>query len=123
MGDNLTDDVRIREIEEVIAPKRIIDEIPISAEVSELVVNTRENIRKIIPKLEKSVEQYEKPKIIDSPLFYMQEFKKNLKVFMPGDEYFNMEVVFERSPVNDIFYLVNVFYHSMVNVKNSIEDL
>ena len=48
MGDNLTDDVRIREIEEVIAPKRIIDEIPISAEVSELVVNTRENIRKII---------------------------------------------------------------------------
>ena len=26
MGDNLTDDVRIREIEEVIAPKRIIDE-------------------------------------------------------------------------------------------------
>ena len=48
MGDNLTDDVRIREIEEVIAPKRIIDEIPVSAEVSELVVNTRENIRKII---------------------------------------------------------------------------
>ena len=30
MGDNLTDDVRIREIEEVIAPKRIIDEIPVS---------------------------------------------------------------------------------------------
>ena len=48
MGDNLTDDVRIREIEEVIAPKRIIDEIPVSEEVSELVVNTRENIRKII---------------------------------------------------------------------------
>ncbi len=48
MGDNLTDDVRIREIEEVIAPKSIIDEIPISAEVSELVFNTRENIRKII---------------------------------------------------------------------------
>ena len=48
MGDNLTDDVRIKEIEEVIAPKRIIDEIPISSEVSELVVNTRENIRKII---------------------------------------------------------------------------
>ncbi len=48
MGDNLTDDVRIREIEEVIAPKRIIDEIPVSEEVSELVVSTRENIRKII---------------------------------------------------------------------------
>ena len=48
MGDNLTDDVRIREIEEVIAPKRIIDEIPVSEEVSKLVVDTRENIRKII---------------------------------------------------------------------------
>ena len=48
MGDNLTDDVRIREIEEVIAPKRIIDEIPVSEEVSELVVSTRENIRRII---------------------------------------------------------------------------
>ena len=48
MGDNLTDDVRIREIEEVIAPKRIIDEIPVSEEVSELVVGTREKIRKII---------------------------------------------------------------------------
>ena len=30
MSDNLTDDVRIKEIEEVIAPKSIIDEIPIS---------------------------------------------------------------------------------------------
>jgi len=48
MGDNLTDDVRIKEIEEVIAPKSIIDEIPISPKVSELVFNTRENIRKII---------------------------------------------------------------------------
>ena len=47
MGDNLTDDVRIREIEEVIAPKRIIDEIPISAEVSELVVNTRKISEKL----------------------------------------------------------------------------
>ena len=48
MSDNLTDDVRIKEIEEVIAPKSIIDEIPISPEVSELVFNIRENIRKII---------------------------------------------------------------------------
>ena len=48
MSENLTDDVRIREIEEVIAPKKIIDEIPISTEVARLVVNTRENIRKII---------------------------------------------------------------------------
>ena len=48
MSKNLTDDVRIREIEEVIAPKKIIDEIPISTEVARLVVNTRENIRRII---------------------------------------------------------------------------
>tara|TARA_B100000575_G_C23141286_1_gene664225 strand:- start:1580 stop:2650 length:1071 start_codon:yes stop_codon:yes gene_type:complete len=48
MNDYLTDDVRIKEIEEVVSPKNVIDEIPISAVVSKLVVNTRENIRKIM---------------------------------------------------------------------------
>lgn len=83
-----------------------------------------ENLRKIIPKLEEFVDQYEKPKISDSPLFYMQEFKKNLKVFMPGDEYFNMEVVFERSLVNDIFYLngdnvqvLDPYYRGLSKIK------
>ena len=79
MGDNLTDDVRITEIEEVIAPKRIIDDIPVSEEVSELVVNTRENIRKIIHGLDDRLLLIVGPCSIHDPEAAMDYAKKLLK--------------------------------------------
>jgi len=48
MNERVTDDTRISDIEEVIAPESIIKEIPISEKISNLVFDTRDTISKII---------------------------------------------------------------------------
>ena len=48
MNERVTDDTRISDIEEVIVPESIIKEIPISEKISNLVLDTRDTISKII---------------------------------------------------------------------------
>ncbi len=43
-----TDDVRIREIKELVSPANLIEEIPVSPEIAQTVIDTRMGIRKIL---------------------------------------------------------------------------
>ena len=52
MNDNTlqkeTDDLRIREIKELLPPAKLIEEIPVSAEVSQTVHDARMGIRNVL---------------------------------------------------------------------------